>query len=112
MSFGKMNVSIEIVKEEPIKDAEGFTTKEEQILASMRAYKENRRHGSEDWKNRASFSEANSLFRFRKPRGFEMTTDLLINCNNERYNILTVEDIKERGMYVEVFTEKVTGSKG
>ena len=111
MSLGKMNVAIEIVKEESIKDAEGFVTKEEQILTSMRAYKENR-HGSEAWKNRASFSEASSLFRFRKPRGLELTTELTILCNNERYNILSVEDIKERGMYVEVLAEKVTGSKG
>lgn len=111
MSLGKMNVAIEIVKEDSIKDAEGFVTKEEQIITSMRAYKENR-HGSEAWKKRASFSEASSLFRFRKPRGLELTTELTIRCNNERYNILSVEDIKERGMYVEVLAEKVTGSKG
>ena len=111
MSFGKMNVVIEIYKEKSIKDAEGFVTKEDQVLTSMRAYKENR-HGSEAWKNRASFSEASSLFRFRKPRGLELTTELTIRCNNERYNIFSVEDIKERGMYVEVLAEKVTGSKG
>lgn len=111
MSLGKMNVTIDIFKEESNKDAEGFVTKDEQLLASMRAYKESR-HGSEAWKNRASFSEASSLFRFRKPRGFELTTDLVIGCKGERYNILSVEDIKERGMYVEVLAKKITGSKG
>lgn len=113
MSLGKMNVTIEIYKEESIKDGEGFVTKDEQLLTSMRAYKENR-HGSEAWKNRASFSEATSLFRFRKPRGLELelTTELILRCNDERYNILSVEDIKERGMYVEVLAEKITGSKG
>lgn len=111
MSLGKMNVRIEIYKEESSKDAEGFVTKDEQLLTSMRAYKESR-HGSEAWKNRASFSEASSLFRFRKPRGFKLTTDLVIGCKDERYNILSVEDIKERGMYVGVLAEKITGSKG
>ncbi|MGD6776316.1 head-tail adaptor protein [Sutcliffiella horikoshii] len=111
MSLGKMNVLIEIYSTISVKDDEGFTTEEEQLLTSMRAYKESR-HGSEAWKNRASFSEASSLFRFRRPRGFELTTDLVIGCKGERYNILSVEDIKERGMYVEVLAEKITGSKG
>jgi len=111
MSLGKMNVQIEIVSTVSVKDEEGFATEGEQLLTSMRAYKENR-HGSEAWKNRARFSEASSLFRFRKPRGFELTTDLVIGCKDERYNILSVEDIKERGMYVEVLAEKITGSKG
>lgn len=111
MSLGKMNVRIEIFKEESSKDAEGFVMKDEQLLTSMRAYKENR-HGSEAWKNRASFSEASSLFRFRRPREFEVTTDLIIVYKDERYNILSVEDIKERGMYVEVLAEKITGSRG
>ncbi|GLB61737.1 head-tail adaptor protein [Cytobacillus sp. NCCP-133] len=111
MSLGKMNVRIDIFKEESSKDEEGFVIQEEQLLTSTRAYKENR-HGSEAWKNRASFSEASSLFRFRKPRELEVTTDLIIGCKEERYNILSVEDIKERGMYVEVLAEKITGSKG
>jgi hypothetical protein len=33
-------------------------------------------------------------------------------CKGEKYNILSVEDIREKGMYVEVLAEKVTGSKG
>ena len=111
MSLGKMNVLIDIFSTIAVKDDEGFTIEEEQLLTSVRAYKESR-HGSEAWKNRASFSEASSLFRFRKPRGFELTTDLVIGCKDERYNILSVEDIKERGMYVEVLAEKITGSKG
>lgn len=111
MSLGKMRTNIEIFEVISIKDPEGFATKEEQLLTYIRAYKENR-HGSEAWKNRASFSEASSLFRFRKPKGFEVTTDLIIRCNDESYNILSVGDIKERGMYVEVLAEKITGSKG
>lgn len=111
MSLGKMNVGIEIFSMVSTKDSEGFATEEEKLLFSIRAYKENR-HGSEAWKNRASFSEASSLFRFRKSRGVEITTDLVIGCKGDRYNILSVEDIKERGMYVEVLAEKVTGSKG
>ncbi|MTI80822.1 MAG: head-tail adaptor protein [Firmicutes bacterium] len=111
MSFGKMNTFIEIIKAEPIKDAEGFITEGEHIITSIRAYKEDR-HGSEAWKNRASFSTATSLFRFRKIPDINITTELFIVCSDERYNILSVEDVKEKGMYIEVLAEKVSGSKG
>ena len=42
MSYGKMNTFIDIITTEPIKDAEGFVTKGDRILASVRAYKETR----------------------------------------------------------------------
>jgi head-tail adaptor len=111
MSFGKMQTIIEIYETTPIKDNEGFVTKQDQLLTITRAYKEDR-HGSEAWKNRASFTSATSLFRFRKPRDFDLTTNHEIVCKGKRYNIISVEDKMERGMYVEVLAEKTTSSKG
>ncbi|MGQ4666843.1 head-tail adaptor protein [Metabacillus halosaccharovorans] len=111
MSFGKMRTMIDIIQTQSIKDEDGFTTEEELTLASIRAYKEDR-HGNEAWKNRASFSTATSLFRFRKPRDFTVTTSLKIVCKEDRYNILSFEDLKERGMYLEVLAEKIVSSKG
>ncbi|KHF41448.1 phage head closure protein [Halalkalibacter okhensis] len=111
MSFGKMRTMIDIIQTQSIKDEDGFTTEEELTLASTRAYKEDR-HGNEAWKNRASFSTATSLFRFRKPHDINVTTALKVVCRGERYNILSVEDLKERGMYLEVLAEKIVGSKG
>ena len=63
MSFGKMNTFIDIVETRKVKDSEGFTSTEDVILASVRAYREGR-HGSERWANLAAFSEATDLFRF------------------------------------------------
>ena len=111
MSFGKMRTLIDIIQTPSIKDEDGFTTEEELTLASTRAYKEDR-HGNEAWKNRASFSTATSLFRFRKPHDIKVTTDLKIVCKEERYNILSVEDLQERGMYLEVLAENIVSSKG
>ena len=62
MSFGKMNVKVSIVEETIAKDAEGFATKSDTVLASVHAYREGR-HGSQKWVNRAAFSEATDLFR-------------------------------------------------
>ena len=111
MSFGKMQSFIQIYTTTSIKDEEGFMTQEEQLVVTLRAYKEHRR-GSEAWKNRASFTTATVLFRFRKPPHVQVTTEHLLVCQDERYNILSVEDIREKGMYIEVLAEKVEGSKG
>lgn len=78
---------IEIISTNPIKDSEGFVKTGDNILASLRAYKEDR-HGSEAWKNRATFSEATALFRFRKITNLNITTSLFIVCSDDRYNIL------------------------
>lgn len=106
MSFGKMNILIDLVSTQPIKDSEGFSSGSDTILATVWAYREER-HASERWANRAVFSDATALFRFRTIPEIPMTTDLVIVCKDGRYNITGVEDVSGRGMYVEVLAEKV-----
>ena len=107
MSIGKMNTFIEIISTEPVKDSEGFVKTGDNILASLRAYKEDQ-HGSEAWKNRATFSSATSLFRFRSIPNMKVLTSHTIVCPDGRYNIVSVEDIKRKGMYIEVLAERIT----
>ena len=107
MSFGKMNVNISIAEETIVKDAEGFATKTDNILVSVHAYREGR-HGSQKWVNRAAFSEATDLFRFRVIPGLTVTTAHVILCGDDRFEITSVEDVKGRGMYLEVLAKKVT----
>ena len=64
MGFGKMNTFIDIIEKVTINDSEGFSTEIDNIVATIRAYREGR-HGTEMWANRATFSEATDLFRFR-----------------------------------------------
>ncbi|MHB1455008.1 MAG: head-tail adaptor protein [Saccharofermentanales bacterium] len=106
MSFGKMHKFIDLLSDTPVKDAAGFVTKGETILASVRAYKEEQ-HGSESWKNRAVFSSATALFRFRRIPEIAINTTMLIACDADRYRIVSVEDVKGRSMYWEVLCEKV-----
>jgi hypothetical protein len=106
MSFGKMNTFIDIISTVPIKDEEGFAKKVDNMLASVRSYKEDR-HGSERWTNMASFSTASSLFRFRNIPGLKVTNEMIIVCGDGRYQILSVEDVRSRGMYVEALAEKL-----
>ena len=109
MSYGKMNIPIDIISTAPVKDADGFVTKGDHIVASIRAYKEDR-HGNERWANMAAFSEATALFRFRKIPGTEITTSLFIICGDGRYRIVSAEDVRGRGIYVEVLAEKLEGT--
>ena len=109
MSYGIMNNPIDIISTAPLKDADGLVTKVDHIVASIRAYKEDR-HGNERWANKAAFSEATALFRFRKIPGTEITTSLFIICGDGRYRIVSAEDVRGRGMYVEVLAEKLEPS--
>lgn len=109
MSFGKMNSFIDIISAENVTDSEGFSKREETVLASIRAYKEER-HGNKMWANMAAFSEATVLFRFRKIPNLNITTKMDISCSDGRYSILSVENIKDRCMYIEVLAKKIESS--
>ena len=111
MSFGKMSTHIFIALEMLTKDAEGFATKKDSILTSIHAYREGR-HGSQKWVNRAAFSEATDLFRFRTIPGLTVTTEHVILCDGERYEITSVEDVKGRGMYIEALAERIEAAHG
>ena len=102
MSFGKMSAFLEIVSTVPVKDAEGFTTPGDTVLANVRAYFEPK-NSTERWRNNAVFAEANALFRFRAIPGLTVDTTMTILCGGERYNIISVENVRGRGMYLEVF---------
>ncbi len=56
-----MRTPVQLLSTEAVKDAEGFATQQDKVLAEVRAYHE-ARHGSKRWANRAAFSEATDLF--------------------------------------------------
>ncbi len=101
MSFGKMNTFISIVEKQFTQDDEGFKTETDVTVAEVRAYREGR-HGSEKWANMASFSTATDLFQFRVIPGVTVTTDMRILCDGHTFEITSVENVKGRGMYLEV----------
>ena len=111
MGLGKMTQFIDIIEVVNQKDSEGFSSPVDVVRASVRAYKEDRR-GSESWRNRAVFSSANVLFRFRVIPGLTITTAMWIICGGERYDITNVEDVKNRGVYLEVLAVKYEPAKG
>ena len=109
MSFGKMNSFIEIISTKPLKDSEGFSVKHETVLASVRAYKEERR-GNEISASMTTFSEASVMFRFRVVPNVTVTESLTIVCENKRYRIIDVQNGRGHGMYIECLCSLVEGS--
>ena len=106
MSIGNMSSRIDIIEKTIVKDAEGFSTEVENTVVSIRAYREGR-HGSEKWANRAQFTEATDLFRFRCIPGVEIKTDMVILCEDKRFEITSVENVKGRNIYTDCLVKVV-----
>lgn len=104
-----MNTLIDLIKITSIKDDEGFTKKDDEIIASVRAYKEER-HGSRKWANMAAYTKANAIFQFRNIPGVDILPGHIIVCGTGRYNVISVENISN--LYIEVAVEKVAAIKG
>ena len=111
MGFGQMRSFIEILSAGTTKDSEGFAESGDTVLASLRAYHE-ARHGTQVWAIRAAFSQATDLFRFRVIPGLPITTTHTILCAGVRFSVISVEDVKGHGMYVEVLAKKMEAVRG
>jgi hypothetical protein len=86
------------------KDADGFAETHDEPLARVRAYHE-QRHGNVKWANRAAFSEATALFRFRVIPGVTVEPLYIIVCGLKRFEVLSVEVLG--GRYVEILCREV-----
>jgi len=104
VSFGKMNTPIQILRVVHTKDADGFAVPTDQPVKSVRAYFE-QRHGNVMWANRAAFSEATALFRFRVIPGVSIEPLYILVCKAGRFEVLSVEIL--RGLYVEALCKEV-----
>ena len=104
-----MSTPINIISTDPIKDAEGFVTKGDNIIASVKAYKEVR-NTTAKWERiigNAAFSSVTAMFRFRKIPGLTVTTSYFISEADGRYNIINAEDIRRRVIYIKMLKEKL-----
>jgi len=108
MSFGKMNTKINIISTEPVKDIEGFVTTGDNIVASVKAYFE-QKNSTEKWLNLSQNNSVNALFRLRHISNIEITNKHIIVCDGKRYDIYSMENVKNKGMYLEILGVSVDG---
>lgn len=109
MGIGRMDHFIDIVEVTSNIDNDGFNLPTVKVLCSTRAFREGR-HGSKAWANRAAFTEATELYRFRKIPDIKITDKYLIYEGDEHFEITSIEDVKGRGMYIEVLCKEVKAS--
>ncbi len=108
MSIGKLNTRVDIISTESEKDSDGFVTNGDTVIASVRAYFE-QKNSTERWRNMSQSGEVNAFFRIRCIPGVELNTRHAIICDGKRYNIYSVENVRNRGMYLEVLAQSVPG---
>ena len=102
-----MNTFVSIVEKQFTQDDEGFKTETDVTVAEVRAYREGR-HGSEKWANMASFSTATDLFSIpRDTRALRSQPICASSVTGIPFEITSVEDVKGRGMYLEVLVQEV-----
>lgn len=102
-TLGKMREHIDLIQPVVSKDAAGFATTGNEIVASVRAYMEVR-HASGAWVNRAAYSKADALFRIRVIPGLRVSGAMEIACASGRYVIDAVECF---GRYVEILAHRI-----
>ena len=101
MSIGDLNTPIQILRLRFGRDRDGFPTVSEDLIACVRARAETR-NATERWSNRAVLREASAIFTFRHIPHIDVTTDMVIVCGADRYNIVSVENIRGRNLYTQV----------
>lgn len=108
MALGRMITPITIQSVSNSPDSEGFKTLTKTPVVTCKAYREGR-HGSEAWRNRAAFTDATDRFVIRDPH-LAIKTDMEIVCGSQTFQITSVENVKGRGMYLEILGREVVPS--
>ncbi|MBR5620233.1 MAG: head-tail adaptor protein [Clostridia bacterium] len=103
MSIGDLNTPIQILRLRFGRDRDGFQTVSDDIIACVRA-KVEVRNATEKWSSRAVLREASAVFTFRRIPHIDITTDMVIVCGADRYNIVSVENVRSRNLYTQVVT--------
>ena len=106
-----MNDFIDIIERRVDKDAEGFGSGDDVILASIRAAK-SYASMNEKGANDATFAVQTATFKFRRIAGLPVHPDMFIVDAAGRYNITAVNEVSGRGMYLTVTATLVTASEG
>ncbi|MBH5299852.1 head-tail adaptor protein [Corynebacterium silvaticum] len=100
--IGSMREHIDLIVPVVVRDKAGFTTTNDRIVATVRAYRETR-HATAAWVNRAAYTNATVLFRIRTMPGLDVTEAMEIATHDGRFVIDTVEVI---GRYVEILAHQ------
>ncbi len=105
-----MNTFIDIISVETVKDSEGFSkplTPLLRLFVPIRKIVTEMKNGPIEQPS----LKPPHCFAFVRYR-YSVSTKMVIACSDGRYEITSVEDVKGKGMYIEVLAKKVVASSG
>ena len=105
INAGKYNKKIKIVKISTVEDNDGFVQESTSVIATMWASVKTTR-GYTLIANNTDFEKAYTNFTIRYPRT-NITRDMFIEFNNERYSIEYLNNINEENIELEIQAKKV-----
>ncbi len=105
INAGKYNKKIKIVKISTVEDNDGFVQENTSVIATMWASVKTTR-GYTLIANDTDFEKAYTNFTIRYPRT-NITRDMFIEFNNERYSIEYLNNINEENIELEIQAKKV-----
>lgn len=111
MGIGLMNKKIWICSLENTMDQDGFSSQMFEKIKEVRAIVEDK-HLNEKWSNSASFGEVQISFQFRAIPNFKIELEYYIEYLGQMYNIINVENVKGRDMYIEVLAKRLDSTNG
>lgn len=103
MSFGLMKHQLQVLTPTMSTDASGFHSRSTKLKASVQAAVEHR-HATSSWVNRAAFTQATILFRFRTHPQWAVDERDLIDYHGTLWAIDSIENIGSR--YIEVLAHR------
>jgi len=109
LRLGKFTGSVTILQKVRTKDAEGFTSQTLNVVSTVRCYHEGR-EGKLLQANLATFTEATDLFQIAKPADFTLSRAYVLECGGKRYEILSVDPLKGRDLYLQVIAKSIEGA--
>ena len=111
MALGLMNKKIYISALENTTDQDGFTNQQFKRLKETRAIVEEK-YLNEKWSNYAAFADAEILFQLRAIPNFTVELEHYVEYQGLVYNIINVENVKGRNMYIEILAKRCDASYG
>ncbi|MBQ3265066.1 MAG: head-tail adaptor protein [Ruminococcus sp.] len=109
LRLGKFTSNLTILQKVKKQDDDGFTSQTETAVATVPCYHE-RRDASTRWDHLTTFAEVTDLFQIKKLPEVELSRSYLIEHGGDRFEILYIEPIKGRGVYLQILARCISGA--
>lgn len=106
MSYGKMNNQITFIQKVKSKDNDGFAVFENKKIGMARAYVQEK-NSTEKWANKTILNDASAIFTIRFDKTLKIDRTMMIEFNGDLYEIINIENIRQKNMYVEIIGKLV-----